>query len=88
MVGGSNFQMKSSMVSRRHGGRQRSKHVCTQSLNEVARQKSVCMRLVQNTGNDRVIDLLRDWLVPDSAIDVIDLSKSALNWSSEGRLYW
>jgi hypothetical protein len=33
MVGGSNFQMKSSMVSRRHGGRQRSKHVCTQSLN-------------------------------------------------------
>ena len=29
------------------------------------------MRLVQNTGNDRVIDLLRDWLVPGSAIDVM-----------------
>src|ERR1035437_5237226 len=29
------------------------------------------MRLVQNTGNDRVIDLLRDWLVPGSAVDVM-----------------
>jgi hypothetical protein len=29
------------------------------------------MRLVQNTGNDRVVDLLRDWAVPGSAIDVM-----------------
>src|SRR5258708_14969381 len=29
------------------------------------------MRLVQNTGNDRVIDLLRDWVVPGSAVDVM-----------------
>ena len=29
------------------------------------------MRLVQNTGNDRVVDLLRDWLVPGSAVDVM-----------------
>jgi hypothetical protein len=29
------------------------------------------MRLVQNTGNDRVIDLLRDWLVPGSSVDVM-----------------
>jgi hypothetical protein len=27
--------------------------------------------MVQNTGNDRVIDLLRDWLVPGSAVDVM-----------------
>jgi hypothetical protein len=29
------------------------------------------MRFVQNTGNDRVVDLLRDWLVPGTAIDVM-----------------
>ncbi|MBN8992428.1 MAG: DEAD/DEAH box helicase family protein [Rhizobiales bacterium] len=29
------------------------------------------MRLVQNTGNDRVIDLLRGWLVPGSSVDVM-----------------
>ena len=29
------------------------------------------MRLIQNTGNDRVIDLLRDWLVPGSSVDVM-----------------
>ena len=29
------------------------------------------MRLVQNTGNDRVVNMLRDWLVPGSAVDVM-----------------
>jgi len=40
--------------------------------------------MVQNNGNDRVIDLLRDWLVPGSAVDVMSSALSILRMQRSG----
>jgi len=45
------------------------------------------MRLVQNTGNERVIDLLRDWLVPGSAVDVMSPALSIFTYAEVPELW-